>query len=225
MKTEEVAAVPATTTTTVSMKKTEAELVKVVRALNIMFVHATTTFFNNIITPEEWIEGHQTTTKLVPSTSKDPTSLVVFKVDRLPNVDKDRVPKPNLTRLEITPQRLYNFVGAVRKEFTSIHDIDSKLLEHKQQGIPTQEDLLWAETVCRSYNVVVDKNKQIVVRLTNAGRDQVAIVDTLADESNFEAVLTHLQKKFTLIGSWVGRYPLSTISESEKKGTVEVREY
>lgn len=206
------------------MVKTDAEIIKVVRALTIMLVHSSTTFFSHIISPEDWIKGHEAVVKLVPGTSKDATKLAEFRI-----VKKDKVdcPSPNLTRRAMVPARLTELVGEVRKKFTSIHDIDDECLKFKLDKLPSEDDILWAETVSKTYGVdpSTKRQKAIVFTIDSRGPDEGGIADTGLDENNFIQLLNHFKDRFRIEVPITGYDTTSTIPDSKKIGIMSVKEY
>jgi hypothetical protein len=135
------------------------------------------------------------------------------------------IPRPKLTRLEIVPQRLYDLASAVRREFPSIHDVDSKYLVISSKDLPSKEDVLWAEEVAASYKVNMEKNTQIVLRVPGEYEDQIAAIDTLKEETDFNTMIDNLKDKFELIKDPSDAKTRTSASTSGKSGTIEVREY
>jgi hypothetical protein len=210
---------------TKKLKKSAEELAKVVKTLSILFIDAATNFWAPKIEPKEWITGHEVVVKLTPSTSKDPEKLVSFEISRVKSFPEADIPRPKLTRLEIVPQRLYDLASAVRREFPSIHDVDSKYLVISSKDLPSKEDVLWAEEVAASYKVNMEKNTQIVLRVPGEYEDQIAAIDTLKEETDFNTMINNLKDKFELIKDPSDAKTRTSASTSGKSGTIEVREY
>ena len=93
------------------------------------------------------------------------------------------------------------------------------------KDLPSKEDVLWAEEVAASYKVNMEKNKQIVLRVPGEYEDQIAAIDTLKEETDFNTMINNLKDKFELIKDPSDAKTRTSASISGKSGTIEVREY